>query len=64
MQPLLEADLRRPARCGRTNFSETRQRGHPAGQQRMSGGLADGVDWFYLMSLIGVAKSPDVRHRV
>jgi hypothetical protein len=44
MRPLIEVDLCRPARCGRTNTSETGQRGHSAGQQRMSGGLADGVD--------------------
>jgi hypothetical protein len=28
----------------------------------MSGGLADGVE-FYLLFLVAVAKSPDVRHR-
>jgi hypothetical protein len=29
----------------------------------MSGGLADSVDWFYLLFLMAVAKSPDVRHQ-
>jgi len=34
----------------------------PAGQQWESGGSADGKDWSYLLFLIAVANSPDVRH--